>query len=139
MIDGLRVRGLESRTLWIVFGDHGEAFGQHDGNFGHTFQIFDENVHVPLVVSATGLISREIRSDRIVSLIDAAPTILDAVSEAPPAVYQGRSMFDGARRTALFFTDYSLKLVGRRDERFKTIYELDSGRVRPLRHGGRSS
>src|SRR6266849_4380725 len=35
--DGLRARDLEEDTLWIIYGDHGEAFGQHEGNYGHTF------------------------------------------------------------------------------------------------------
>src|SRR5262245_42375259 len=35
LIRGLGARGLEQQTLWIVFGDHGEAFGQHGGNYGH--------------------------------------------------------------------------------------------------------
>ena len=130
LVRGLRARGLENDTLWIVFGDHGEAFGQHDGNFGHTFQIFDENVRVPFIVAAPGLIPRQIRSRDIVSLIDTAPTILDAIGETAPDAYQGRSMLDGSPGTAFFFTDYSLRLLGLRDGRFKTIYELDSGRLR---------
>src|SRR5258705_11428860 len=30
LIQGLRARGLEESTLFVIFGDHGEAFGQHD-------------------------------------------------------------------------------------------------------------
>jgi phosphoglycerol transferase MdoB-like AlkP superfamily enzyme len=130
LMTGLQARGLENETLWIVFGDHGEAFGQHDGNFGHTFQIFEENVRVPFIVSTPGLIARQVRNRSIVSLIDTAPTILDAIGAASPAIYQGRSMFERSPRAAFFFTDYSLGLLGLRDGRFKTIYELDSGRVR---------
>jgi len=40
--------------LAVVFlSDHGEAFGQH-GRMGHNTQLFDEMVHVPLVVWAPG-------------------------------------------------------------------------------------
>ena len=28
-LDGLRVRGLDTNTLFVIYGDHGEAFGQH--------------------------------------------------------------------------------------------------------------
>ena len=38
-------------------GDHGEAFGQHPDNFGHTLFIYDENVRVPFVIAAPGLIT----------------------------------------------------------------------------------
>ena len=51
LLDGLRERGLDRRTLVVVFGDHGEAFGQHPGNFGHTQFIYEENVRVPLIVA----------------------------------------------------------------------------------------
>jgi arylsulfatase A-like enzyme len=37
----------------VVLSDHGEAFGQH-GLLGHNTQLFDEMVHVPLVVWAPG-------------------------------------------------------------------------------------
>jgi arylsulfatase A-like enzyme len=130
LIRGLRARGLEDRTLWVVYGDHGEAFGEHDGNYGHTFQIFDENVRVPLMVAAPGLIAAPRRSAHVVSLIDTAPTILDAIGERVPDAWQGRSVLDGTPRMALFFTDYSLELLGLRDGRFKMIYELGSARAR---------
>jgi len=114
----------------VIFGDHGEAFGQHDGNYGHTFQIFDENVRVPFIIAAPGLITMQQRSTHVVSLIDTAPTLVDAIGAPAPELYQGRSMFDGSSRMAFFFTDYSLELLGLRDGRFKTIYELGSGRAR---------
>ena len=130
LIDGLRARGLAEHTLWIVLGDHGEAFGQHEGNYGHTFALYDENVHVPFLVAAPGLIPRQVRSREVVSLIDTAPTILDLVGLGAPALYQGRSMLDGEPRMALFFADYSLGMLGLRDGPRKFIYELDSGRSR---------
>jgi lipoteichoic acid synthase len=130
LVRGLEARGRRQNTLWIVLGDHGEAFGQHEGNYGHTFHLYDENVRVPLLISAPGLFPRQIRSRRVVSLIDTAPTALDLVGIRPPARYQGRSMLDGGPRTALFFTDYSLGMLGLRDGPMKFIYELDSGRSR---------
>src|SRR6185503_20208298 len=71
--EGVRARGLDEQTLWIVFGDHGEAFGQHDGNYGHTFFLYEENIHVPFVISVPGAVRETIRSRQIVSLIDTAP------------------------------------------------------------------
>ena len=136
LIQGLRARGLEEQTLWIVFGDHGEAFGQHDGNYGHTFQIFDENVRVPMLIAAPGLIDRPVRRQRVVSLIDVAPTLLDLIGEPLPnsgqrcPCYRGHSMLAREPRIAFFFADYSRGLVGLRDGRFKMIYELDSHRAK---------
>ena len=128
LIRGIRARGLEQKTLWIVLGDHGEAFGQHEGNYGHTFQLYDENVRVPFLISVPGLIQHQIRSRQVVSLIDTAPTLLNLAGAGAPKSYQGRSMLDGAPRTALFFADYSSGMLGLRDGPRKFIYELDTGR-----------
>ncbi len=130
LVRGLRARGLDQKTLWIVLGDHGEAFGQHEGNYGHTFHIYDENVHVPFLVAAPGLLPRQIRSRRVVSLIDTAPTVLELAGLPAPEIYQGRSMLDPEPRMALFFADYSLGMLGLRDGPMKFIHELDSGRSR---------
>ena len=124
-----RSRGRQQNTLWIVYGDHGEAFGQHEGNFGHTFQVYEENVHVPLAVAMPGIIRETVRVQRPVSLIDVAATTMDLVA-GPQIVGQGRTMLDNEPRMALFFADYSLPLVGLRDGPLKYIYELDSGRDR---------
>lgn len=36
-------------TVLIFHSDHGEAFGEH-GSFGHTRSLYEENLHVPLLV-----------------------------------------------------------------------------------------
>jgi lipoteichoic acid synthase len=128
LIRGLRARSLDQRTLWIVLGDHGEAFGQHEGNYGHTFQLYDENVRVPFLVAAPGLIPHQIRSRQVGSLIDTAPTLLSLAGLRAPPSYQGRSLLSGEPRMALFFADYSLSMLGLRDGPWKFIHELDSGR-----------
>ena len=129
LVEGLAARGLADRTLWIVIGDHGEAFGQHEGNFGHTFQLYDENVHVPLVVAAPGW-TRAMRSARTVSLVDVAPTLLDLLGIEAPREYLGRSALDAEPHLAFFLADYSRPLIGLRDGPMKFIGDLESGRDR---------
>src|SRR6266567_3637555 len=130
LIEGLRARGLEQNTVWVVYGDHGEAFHQHEGNYGHTFLLYDENVHVPFLIAAAGLMRRQERVRKVVSLVDTAPTILDLMGIPSRANYQGRTMLDGAPRMALFFADYSLGLLGLRDGPWKFVYEVGSGRAK---------
>jgi hypothetical protein len=127
LLDGLRERGLEDNTLFVICGDHGEAFGQHEGNYGHTLFLYEENVRVPLLVAAPGL-TDGVRVGRVASLVDLAPTVLDLLGLPAPAAYQGRSLLSAEPRMALFCTDYSLGLVGLRDGPWKLIHELDSGR-----------
>jgi len=126
-LSGLKERGLFDKMLFLIFGDHGEAFGQHEGNFGHTLSIYDENIHVPYFIVAPGLIGNQIRVKRAASLVDTAPTILDLLGLPVPQEYQGSSLLDSASKMALFYTDYSLGLLGLRDRRWKFVYELESG------------
>jgi len=130
LVEGLRKRGLEQNTVWVIYGDHGEAFHQHEGNYGHTFFLYEENIHVPFLIAAPGFMRTQERVRKVVSLVDTAPTVLDLMSVASPKNYQGRSMLDRAPRMALFFADYSLGLLGLRDGRWKFIYEIGSGKVR---------
>lgn len=128
LIEGLRERGLYDRSLFVIFGDHGQAFGQHEGNYGHSLFLFDENLHVPYLIMAPGLISEQTRVSRTISLIDTAPTILDLVGLSAPFGYQGRSALEADSRMAVFCTDYSLSLMGLRDGCWKYIYEKDTDR-----------
>ena len=128
IITGLRERGLADQTVFVIFGDHGEAFGQHPGNYGHSLLLYEENIRVPYLIVAPGLIDEQIRAEQVISLIDTGPTILDLVGLKAPAEYQGRSALAGESDTALFYTDYSLSLMGVRDGCWKYLYELDSGR-----------
>jgi arylsulfatase A-like enzyme len=129
LLAGLQSRGLDRETLFVIFGDHGEAFGQHDGNYGHTLSVYEENVHVPLVITAPGLTQQADRVARVASLVDTAPTILDLLGIAAPDGHQGRSLLDGQTTMALFCTDYSLGLLGLRDGRWKVIHEWESSRT----------
>jgi arylsulfatase A-like enzyme len=91
--------------------------------------VYDENVRVPLVIAAPGVIEGQRRVARTVSLVDVAPTILDLLGVASPGRYQGRSGLDGTPRVALFSTDYSLPLAGLVDGSWKAIEDLSSGRT----------
>jgi arylsulfatase A-like enzyme len=127
---GLKACGLFDETLFVIFGDHGEAFGQHAGNYGHTQFIYEENVHVPYLIVAPGLVRETIRVRRSASLLDTAPTILDLLGLPPSSEYQGRSLLEPRAQMALFYSDYSLGFLGLRDGNWKLIYELESGRAK---------
>ncbi len=127
LADGLKERGVYTNTLFVMYGDHGEAFGQHDGNFGHTFFLYDENVRVPLIIAAPGLITAPIRIDSIASLVDVTPTIADLAGFAMEREWQGVSLLCAEPRAALFFTDYGVPLVGIRDGPWKFVCGINGG------------
>ena len=128
LLDGLRRLSLDDKTMVVVFGDHGEAFGEHPGNFAHTLFAYEENVRVPYVIAAPGAIDRERRTQRVVSAIDTAPTVLDLLGLPADALHQGSSLLAADPRVALFFTDYSIGWLGLADGCWKYLYEIDGGR-----------
>ena len=129
LTSGLAQRGLDESTMIVIVGDHGQAFGQHDGNYGHTFFLYEENVRVPLMFVVPGL-AQPVQVDRVVSTLDVAPTVLDLLGRESPKAFQGRSLLPCEHRMALFFTDYSQALLGLRDGRWKCLYEVESERLR---------
>jgi len=128
LLAGLRSRGLDSNTMVVAFGDHGEAFGQHDGNSGHSLYIYDENVRVPLVIHVPGM-TRAVRVGRPVSIVDLEPTVLDLVGLGSPADAP-RSMLSPSARLAFFFTDYSRDWIGLRDGCWKYLFDVAGDRSR---------
>lgn len=88
-VNTVRERGLTERVVWVVFSDHGEAFGEHGLTF-HASTLYDELLRVPLVIHAPGRGAR--RVDVPVSLVDLGPTVLDAYGVATPATMMGQSL-----------------------------------------------
>ena len=44
-----------SSALLVLCGDHGEAFGEHSGYDKHGNSVFEEAVHVPLLIAGPKL------------------------------------------------------------------------------------
>jgi len=130
LLAGLRALGIEDDTIVIVFGDHGEAFGEHPGNFAHTMFVYDENIRVPYLIAAPGTVGGQRRVQRLASTIDTAPTILDLLGLPAEALHQGTSLLGPESRMALFFTDYSIGWLGLADGCWKYLFEMDSSRSR---------
>ena len=91
LIDGLRERHLLDRTLIVFLSDHGEEFLEH-GGFEHGHSLYNELLHVPLMIVLEGRIPRGLRLRRQVRLVDVAPTILDLVGLDYDACFEGVSL-----------------------------------------------
>jgi len=87
----LRARGLYDNAVIAVVADHGEALGDH-GEDTHGIFLYDETIHVPLVIKLPGGTSAGKRIDSRVRLVDVLPTILQAVGVAVPQEMQGESL-----------------------------------------------
>jgi arylsulfatase A-like enzyme/Tfp pilus assembly protein PilF len=90
LIAGLKTRALFEGALIAVMADHGEAFGEHGENH-HGIFLYDETVHVPLVIKLPGRhVARKVEAG--VGLVDVAPSILRAAQLPVPAAMQGESL-----------------------------------------------
>jgi arylsulfatase A-like enzyme len=83
--------GVLDSTVLIITADHGEAFGEHD-LFGHSNSLYDELLHVPLIVRAPGLVPAGTRVDAIASLVDLVPTVLDVLGLPALSRVSGHSL-----------------------------------------------
>ena len=93
LLTALRSHGLYDQSLIVVVADHGEAFGEH-GERSHGLFLYDETLHVPLLIKLPGTGSAHPLIESRVGLIDIAPTLLQEVGIAAPAAMQGRSLLE---------------------------------------------
>lgn len=120
VMQALEDRGLDSTTLVVVTGDHGEAFGQH-GQFGHGTALYEENIKVPLYFINRNLFHGERKSD-IAGLKDLAPTALSAINVEVPDNWQGRDLFRTNSDELFYFAPWSDYLFGYRKQNMKYIF-----------------
>jgi len=95
-IVGRLVRYLKSHQLYdrstvILLSDHGEGLGDH-GEQEHGLFLYDEAIHVPLVVKQEGNTGSGRRVADLVQHIDLVPTILDLVKAPGSGGFRGRSL-----------------------------------------------
>ena len=103
-IVGRLVRYLKSHQLYdrstiVLLSDHGEGLGDH-GEQEHGLFVYDEAIHVPLVIKQEGNAGAGRRVSDVVQHIDIVPTILDLVKAPSAGNLRGRSLkplLDGAR------------------------------------------
>ncbi|MBM3309991.1 MAG: tetratricopeptide repeat protein [Candidatus Aminicenantes bacterium] len=87
----LETSGLKDKTVLIFASDHGESLGAHQ-EATHGFFVYQEAIHVPLIVSTPYSRLRGVVSDRVVSLADVMPTALEMSGLDIPPQVQGTSL-----------------------------------------------
>lgn len=75
--------GALANTLVIILADHGEGHGDHDF-FGHGFVVYQELVHVPLIIHYPDRFPSGRRIETTVSTRRVFHTILEAAGIRPP-------------------------------------------------------
>jgi arylsulfatase A-like enzyme/Tfp pilus assembly protein PilF len=95
-IVGRLVRYLKSHQLYdrstvILLSDHGEGLGDH-GEQEHGLFVYDEAIHVPLLIKSEQNVGAGRRVADVVQHIDVVPTILDLVKAPHAGGLRGRSL-----------------------------------------------
>jgi len=103
-------------TAILVTADHGESLGAH-GEEGHGVFLYDETIHVPLLLK---LPQNQLAGKRVASkvrLVDIAPTLLEVASIPVPSQMQGESLLriaksSGADEPVYSRTDFPQRAFG---------------------------
>lgn len=90
IIGDLEAADVLDRTVIVVVGDHGEAFGEHE-EFGHCTFCYEENLRVPLIIFNRELFPEHESVEDPICLTDVAPTLLDLFHLPAGETVQGRS------------------------------------------------
>jgi arylsulfatase A-like enzyme len=143
LVKRLKDLDLYDETLFIVTGDHGEAFGER-GHNSHSGVPFDEQIRVPLIMKFPHS-EFSGRVPGLVQHIDIAPTILEYLGiKNSPTFFQGTSLIPLVREKIkvndYVFSEYHLKtklprFVSLRTTDHKYI-EMKAGKF-TLRESGR--
>ena len=89
----LREKDLFDDTLIVFTADHGESMGEHGLYFRHGDDVFQENLHVPLIVKPPrGRGAGPARVADNVSLVDLHPTVLELAGLPVRPGLDGRSL-----------------------------------------------
>jgi arylsulfatase A-like enzyme len=144
-LDLLRELGLYDRALIVLTSDHGEEIGERGPDrvydqHGHT--LYEELLHVPLIVKLPGQERAGTRVKAVTRAVDVMPTILDLVGHAEdvPAM-QGTSLratWEGSDPVRIAYAE-SLGIPAEakalRTDRYKYVLSISAADV--LAHGRR--
>jgi len=121
----LEKSGRLDRTIIIITGDHGEAFGQHIRNWIHSRGSFNENYRVPMIIYQPRLFEPRKIHERTLH-IDIMPTLLDAMGiQYNPALIQGESLYQrNFRRNYVFLYGNERAISSISKKNIKVMYSL---------------
>jgi arylsulfatase A-like enzyme/Tfp pilus assembly protein PilF len=91
LVKYLKSHQFYDRSTVILLSDHGEGLGDH-GEQEHGLFVYDEAIHVPLIVKQESNVGAGRRVASVVQHIDLVPTILDLVRAPVPGGLRGRSL-----------------------------------------------
>lgn len=119
----LKARGDYDNTLIALVADHGEEFQDH-GGWWHGTTLFEEQLHVPLLVKRPREPRPGSSDPRQAGTLDLLPTILAAADTPPPRDVRGHDLFGPLAPPGPLFAEQALEgnaLTSLRMGRWKLI------------------
>lgn len=122
LVDQYKELGLYEDTVFVIYGDHGEAFGEH-GRSQHDNVMWEEGVRIPLMVVDPAR-SEGGRVEKPANQLDILPTVVDLLGyEVAGGEYTGYSLLNQpADRTLKFSCWYEDKCLANIKGDRKYIY-----------------
>ncbi len=124
LFEEFRKRELLGKTVFIILGDHGEAFGEH-GREGHNFTLWEEGMRVAGLVHAPAIIKQPGIIKGIRSTLDVPPTVCDLLGlKVKDGNFIGESFLKPVdEKRKLYFSGWSKNIcLGMREGRYKFIF-----------------
>jgi arylsulfatase A-like enzyme/Tfp pilus assembly protein PilF len=99
LLTALKQQKLYANTAILVVADHGESLGAH-GEDTHGIFLYDETIHVPLLLKLPEAQPPAKRISAKVRLVDVAPTLLEVAAVPVPSQMQGQSLLRIAKASS---------------------------------------
>jgi len=90
LLEALKAHDLDSNTLVVLVGDHGEELGQH-GEETHSYFVYQPALHVPCIFRGPG-VPAGLRIEEPTGLIDVVPTVCNLLGVPSPKNVQGEDL-----------------------------------------------
>jgi len=127
IIEGFRARGLVDNTVFLIVGDHGEAFGEHGGR-QHDLILWEEGLHAFGLLYGPSYIQAGTHITGYRSHLDLVPTVADLLGLTPTTgEFLGTSLLKPAplNRRQFYSCWFKRRCLALRDGPLKVIYHYD--------------
>lgn len=128
----LEESNLKDNTIIVFTSDHGEGLFERNHYFYHGCSMYDNCLHVPLIIVWEKKLPGKLAVKDVLESIDISPTILDLLSIETPSSFQGKSLLpfieDNGSNSTLAYAEWQDKMATIRSDRWRYVWNPDNFR-----------